>query len=87
MAVDMFIKIGDLKGESSDKSHKDEIDVLAWSWGMSLAFRAEDRYRVITVALLRSSAKMSRCSMVTRWATLFFSTLARDSLTRSGEMS
>jgi len=35
MAMDMFIKIGDLKGESKDKSHKEEIDVLAWSWGMS----------------------------------------------------
>jgi type VI secretion system secreted protein Hcp len=35
MAVDMFIKIGDLKGESRDKTHKEEIDVLAWSWGMS----------------------------------------------------
>ncbi len=35
MAVDMFIKIGDLKGEAQDKVHKDEIDVLAWSWGMS----------------------------------------------------
>ena len=35
MAVDMFIKIGDLKGESVDDKHKDEIDVLAWSWGMS----------------------------------------------------
>ena len=35
MAVDMFIKIGDIKGESKDKAHKDEIDVLAWSWGMS----------------------------------------------------
>ncbi|MCB9917408.1 MAG: type VI secretion system tube protein Hcp [Planctomycetes bacterium] len=35
MAVDMFLKIGDIKGEARDKSHKDEIDVLAWSWGMS----------------------------------------------------
>lgn len=35
MAVDMFIKIGSLKGESMDHKHKDEIDVLAWSWGMS----------------------------------------------------
>lgn len=35
MAVDMFIKIGDIKGESQDDIHKDEIDVLAWSWGMS----------------------------------------------------
>jgi type VI secretion system secreted protein Hcp len=36
MAMDMFIKIGDLKGESKDKGgHAGEIDVLAWSWGMS----------------------------------------------------
>ncbi len=35
MAVDMFIKIGDLKGESKDKAHPAEIDVLAWSWGVS----------------------------------------------------
>jgi len=35
MAMDMFIKIGDVKGESKDKTHKETIDVLAWSWGMS----------------------------------------------------
>src|SRR5262245_26545327 len=35
MAMDMFLKIGSLKGESKDKTHKDEFDVLAWSWGMS----------------------------------------------------
>lgn len=35
MAVDMFLKIGDIKGESSDAKHKEEIDVLAWSWGLS----------------------------------------------------
>jgi len=35
MAVDMFMKISTIKGESSDKTHKQEIDVLAWSWGMS----------------------------------------------------
>ncbi len=35
MAVDMFIKIGDVKGEAQDASHKGEIDVLAWSWGAS----------------------------------------------------
>ncbi len=33
MAVDMFLKIKDIPGESRDKTHKDEIDVLAWSWG------------------------------------------------------
>jgi type VI secretion system secreted protein Hcp len=33
MAVDMFLKLGDIKGESVDDKHKDEIDVLSWSWG------------------------------------------------------
>lgn len=35
MAVDMFMKIGDIAGESTDKKHPGEIDVLAWSWGIS----------------------------------------------------
>ena len=35
MAMDMFIKIGELAGESGDSVHKDSIDVLAWSWGLS----------------------------------------------------
>ena len=37
-AVDMFLKLDDppvIQGESTDKVHHDEIDVLAWSWGMS----------------------------------------------------
>lgn len=37
MAVDMFIKIGDVKGESKDPEHTEEIDVLAWSWAISQA--------------------------------------------------
>lgn len=35
MAVDMFIKLNGIKGESEDDTYKDEIDVLAWSWGMT----------------------------------------------------
>jgi type VI secretion system secreted protein Hcp len=35
MAVDMFIKIGELKGEAQDKKHKDEIDVISWTWGVT----------------------------------------------------
>jgi len=34
-AVDAFIKIGELKGESQDSKHKDWIDVQSWSWGMA----------------------------------------------------
>ena len=35
MAVDMYIKIDGVKGECHDSKHKDEIDILAWSWGAS----------------------------------------------------
>jgi type VI secretion system secreted protein Hcp len=38
MAIDMFMNLGDkIKGESRDKVQgpKGDIDVLAWSWGMS----------------------------------------------------
>jgi type VI secretion system secreted protein Hcp len=35
MAVDMFIKIDTVDGESKDSKHKKEIDVLSWSWGAS----------------------------------------------------
>lgn len=34
-AVDMFLKVEGISGESQDSAHKGEIDVLAWSWGMS----------------------------------------------------
>jgi type VI secretion system secreted protein Hcp len=35
MAVDVFLKVGDVKGESKDSKHEGEIDVLSWSWGVS----------------------------------------------------
>ena len=35
MAVDVFLKLGDIKGESTDSKHPGEIDVLSWSWGVS----------------------------------------------------
>ena len=34
MASDIFLKIGDIKGESQDDKHKDEIEVLSFSWGV-----------------------------------------------------
>ena len=37
MAADIFAKIGDIKGESLDAKHKDEVEVLSWSWGASRA--------------------------------------------------
>jgi type VI secretion system secreted protein Hcp len=37
MAADIFAKLGDIKGESTDDKHKDEIEVLSFSWGVSNA--------------------------------------------------
>lgn len=33
-AVDMFLQIDGIKGESKDSKHAGDIDVLAWSWGL-----------------------------------------------------
>ena len=33
-ASDIFIKIANIDGESKDAKHKDEIEVLSWSWGL-----------------------------------------------------
>ena len=35
MADDIFAKIGDIKGESTDSKHKDEVEVLSYSWGVT----------------------------------------------------
>lgn len=35
MAVDMFLKLEGIDGESVDSKHAGEIDVLSWSWGAS----------------------------------------------------
>ena len=35
MASDIFAKLGDIKGESIDEKHKDEIEILSYSWGVT----------------------------------------------------
>jgi type VI secretion system secreted protein Hcp len=35
MALDIFAKIGDIKGGSLDSRHRDEIEVFSWSWGVT----------------------------------------------------
>ncbi|MCU1779078.1 type VI secretion system tube protein Hcp [Pseudomonas sp. 14P_5.3_Bac1] len=37
MATDMFLKLGDIKGESSDQTHRDEIDISRWGWRITQA--------------------------------------------------
>jgi type VI secretion system secreted protein Hcp len=40
MAVDMFLKLGDIKGESTDERHQDWIEIESFSWGTSQALPA-----------------------------------------------
>jgi type VI secretion system secreted protein Hcp len=35
MSVQIVLKLGDIKGESIVDGHKDEIDVVSWSWGIT----------------------------------------------------
>jgi len=35
MAVDMFLKLDGIKGESKDSKHPDEIHIESFSWGMN----------------------------------------------------
>jgi len=35
--VDYFLKLKGIEGESSDKSHKNEIELQSWSWGATNA--------------------------------------------------
>lgn len=33
--VDYFLRISGIQGESQDRTHKDEIQVWSWSWGLT----------------------------------------------------
>jgi type VI secretion system secreted protein Hcp len=35
VAADIFAKLGDIKGESTDDKHRDQIELLSWSWGVA----------------------------------------------------
>ena len=35
MAGEIFAKLGDIKGESTDNAHKDEIEIISFSWGIT----------------------------------------------------
>lgn len=55
MSSDCFLKLKGITGESGDRDHKDEIQVLAWDWGVSAseglpggASRGDTRNLVVT---------------------------------------
>src|SRR5215472_12180825 len=35
MAVDMFLKVDGVQGETKDTKHSKEIDIISWSWGVT----------------------------------------------------
>ena len=66
MASNIFAKLGDIKGESQDAKHKDEIEVLSFSWGLTTpqapepaaarASRRSTNFRSFTVSTRRRRA-------------------------------
>ena len=61
MASDIFAKLGDIKGESQDSKHKDEIEVLSCSWGVS---------KTGSMAHGQEAAKERRPSTISRSSTI-----------------
>lgn len=35
MAVDMFLELGDIEGDSKDVTYEGQIDILSWAWGLT----------------------------------------------------
>jgi len=70
----MFLKLDGIPGESKDSAHKDTIDILSWSWGMSQSGSTHDgggsgagKVNVQDISVTKyvdkaSCALMSRCA-------------------------
>jgi type VI secretion system secreted protein Hcp len=58
-AVDYFLKIDGIDGESTDDKHRNEIDILSFSWGMSQSCSREpDQLPAVqSISLLYSANK------------------------------
>jgi type VI secretion system secreted protein Hcp len=37
-----YLKVGDIKGEATDAAHRDQIEILSWSWGETSAARSAE---------------------------------------------
>src|SRR5215216_1866190 len=59
-AVDMFLEVDNLQGESTNDKFKDQIDVLAFSWGVSnpKSVKASFQDLNITKSVDRSSPRL-----------------------------
>lgn len=79
-ASSAYLKIGDIKGESTDDKHKDEIEILSWSWGTSEAaarsgLPSGPGALTITKAVDKSSPKLMEASVSGRKIELMTVTL------------
>ena len=57
MAFDAFLKIDGIEGESNDKTHKGEIEISSFSWGV-----AQHRHRSGTAVAVARARPRSRTS-------------------------
>ncbi|MCL2918054.1 Hcp family type VI secretion system effector [Shewanella litorisediminis] len=48
-----YLKLGDIKGESQDEGHLEEIELLAWSWGTSNSMNGSGSLCVMDVSLAK----------------------------------
>jgi type VI secretion system secreted protein Hcp len=85
MAVDYFLKLDGIQGESQDSNHKDEIQIMSWSWGAS---------QVSSVAGTGGSgagkASLSDFSIMTNFdkaTPKFFKSVCQGTHLKSGTMS
>ena len=79
-AVDMFLELEGIQGESKDAQYKDSIDVLAWSWGASRSLNKPvniqslnvtkylDRATPPMLTALTSGAAVPRAKLIVRTA-------------------
>ena len=70
-AVDMFLKIDDIKGESTDAAHEGEIEILSYKWGETSgkphaggggAGKVSIQDMTITMAYEKSSPKLMQAT-------------------------
>ncbi|HZO86018.1 MAG TPA: type VI secretion system tube protein Hcp [Verrucomicrobiae bacterium] len=81
-AINMFLRMDPIQGESLDQNHRDQMDVLAWSWGMSMPLVAggggTGRVNIQDISITKyvdkaSPALMLGCSSGTHYKTAVLS--------------
>ena len=75
-ALNMFMNINGIPGESTDPAHTNQVDVLAWSWGMSQSgnFLTSGKVNIQDLSFTKyvdkaSPLLMSRCASGTHITT------------------